>query len=86
MDRAALSARLRAELPAQAPLRLLDPPCFFSRVCTRRAAMEKAGRSVCRDCAQRLRGFEYPLRRPSLQPLYDSARSLTEQLDMTEGE
>ena len=58
------------------------PPCFFSRVCLRRAAIEKAGRSVCRDCAARLRGAEYPLRDPSLQPLYLTGRDAGEALDM----
>jgi hypothetical protein len=39
------------------------PPCFNWRVCRRRAAVEKCGRSVCRECAAALRGVEYP-RRP----------------------
>jgi hypothetical protein len=60
------------------------PPCFFSQVCLRRAAIEKAGRSVCRECAARLRGAEYPLREPSLQPLYLTGRDASEALDMTE--
>jgi hypothetical protein len=60
------------------------PPCFFSQVCLRRAAMEKAGRSVCRGCARRLRGVEYPLRDPSIQPLYLTGRAACEALDMLE--
>jgi hypothetical protein len=60
------------------------PPCFFSRVCLRRAAIEKAGRSVCRGCAARVRGVEYPLRDPSLQPLYLTGRDACEALDMIE--
>ena len=59
-------------------------PCFFSQVCFRRAAIEKAGRSVCRECAGRLRGAEYPLRDASLQPLYLTGRDAAEALDMTE--
>jgi hypothetical protein len=59
-------------------------PCFFSQVCLRRAAIEKAGRSVCRECAARLRGAEYPLRDPSLQPLYLTGRDACEALDMSE--
>ena len=60
------------------------PPCFFSQVCLRRAAIEKAGRSVCRGCAARVRGIEYPLRDPSLQPLYLTGRDASEALDMVE--
>jgi hypothetical protein len=59
-------------------------PCFFSQVCLRRSAIEKGGRSVCRGCAQRMRGLEYPLRDPSLQPLYLTGRSICEELDMVE--
>jgi hypothetical protein len=60
------------------------PPCFFSQVCLRRSAIEKGGRSVCRGCAARMRGVEYPLRDPSLQPLYLTGRSICEELDMVE--
>ncbi len=60
------------------------PPCFFSQVCLRRAAIEKGGRSVCRGCAARMRGVEYPLRDPSLQPLYLTGRDAREALDMIE--
>jgi hypothetical protein len=60
------------------------PPCFFSQVCLRRAAIEKGGRSVCRGCAGRMRGVEYPLRDPSLQPLYLTGRDAREALDMIE--
>ena len=60
------------------------PPCFFSQVCLRRSAIEKAGRSVCRGCAERLRGVEYPLRDPSLQPIYLTGRTICEDLDMVE--
>jgi hypothetical protein len=63
-----------------------SPPCFFARVCAQRAAMEKAGRSVCNGCATRVRGLEYPLRDPSIQPLYLTGRSLSESLDMVEDE
>jgi hypothetical protein len=56
----------RSNLPATA---LADDvtrtPCFFSQVCRRRTAVEKAGRSVCTECAKRLRGFEYPSRDPT---------------------
>ena len=58
------------------------PPCFFSNLCLKRAAIEKAGRSVCVGCAARLRGVEFPLRPPSLQPLYLTGRSAAEALDM----
>ena len=61
------------------------PPCFFARVCQQRAALEKAGRSVCRRCAEtRLRGSEYPLRNSASEPIYMTGRSASEALDMEE--
>jgi hypothetical protein len=59
-------------------------PCFFWNLCERHATLEKAGRSVCRDCAGRLRGREYPLRQPSPEALYLTGRTAAEQMDMTE--
>jgi hypothetical protein len=59
-------------------------PCFFWNLCKARAALEKAGRSVCRPCATRLRGREYPLRGESEAPLYLTGRAAAEALDMTE--
>ncbi len=77
---------LPAPEPSEPPAQheIAAPPCFFSQVCLRRAAIEKAGRSVCRGCAERMRGVEYPLRDPSLQPLYLTGRSAIEDLDMVE--
>jgi len=61
------------------------PPCFFAAVCRQRAALEKAGRSVCHDCAgTRLRGLEYPLRDAETEPLYVTGRAASEALDMVE--
>ena len=37
------------------------PPCFYFGARDRRAALDKAGRSVCRPCSARLTGTEYPL-------------------------
>ena len=74
-----LSASSPADSPAPAP-----PPCFFWSVCSQRAALEKAGRSVCRRCAAKLRGTEYPLRSPCAEPLYFTGRSAAEALDMLE--
>src|SRR5690242_19220568 len=52
------------------PPNSVAPPCFFAGVCRQRAAIEKAGRSVCRECAgTRLRGSEYPLRDAASEPL-----------------
>ena len=59
-------------------------PCFFWNLCECRAAVEKAGRSVCRACAHRLRGREYPLREPSHESLYLTGRTAAEALDMLE--
>ena len=60
------------------------PPCFFWPSCSQRAALEKAGRSVCRRCAARLRGAEYPLRGPAAEPIYFTGRAAAEALDMLE--
>lgn len=65
--------------------RIEAPPCFFALFCLQRAAMEKAGRAVCLLCALHLRGFEYPLRGPSAQPLYLTGRTAAEALDMLDG-
>lgn len=59
-------------------------PCFFWNLCERHAAIEKAGRSVCRACAARLRGREYPLRAASREALYLTGRAAAEALDMLE--
>ena len=67
-----------AEKPAGAS------PCFFWNLCERHADIEKAGRSVCRACAGRLRGREYPLRAASLEALYLTGRAAAEALDMLE--
>jgi len=60
------------------------PPCFFWSVCSQRAALERAGRSVCRGCAAKLRGTEYPLRSPCAEPLYFTGRAAAQALDMLE--
>ena len=61
------------------------PPCFFSNLCHQRAAVEKAGRTVCRECAKaRLQGIEYPLRGSEIEPLYLTGRAASEALDMME--
>jgi hypothetical protein len=63
---------------------IAPPPCFFWKLCSQRADMEKAGRSLCRGCAALLRGAEYPLRNAALEPLYLTGRSVAEALDMVE--
>lgn len=60
------------------------PPCFNWPDCKARAAVEKAGRSVCQDCAGNLKGAEYPLRMPTIKPLYSSGFAAAEALDMVE--
>jgi hypothetical protein len=62
----------------------LSAPCFFWNLCQRRAAVEKAGRSVCRGCAGRVHGREYPVRIPSEESLYLTGRVAAEALDMLE--
>jgi hypothetical protein len=58
------------------------PPCYFWNVCSARATLEKAGRSVCCRCAAHLRGIEYPLREPSIEPIYPTLRAAAEAMDM----
>jgi hypothetical protein len=60
------------------------PPCFFWSLCGSASAIEKVGRSVCRGCAEDLRGIEYPLRKPTIEPLYRTGRLLAEALDIIE--
>lgn len=62
----------------------ISTPCFFGNLCEGRAVLEKAGRSVCRGCAVRLRGREYPLRIASEESLYLTGRAAAEALDMLE--
>lgn len=59
-------------------------PCFFWNLCEARAVIEKGGRSVCRECATRFRGREYPLRGQSADALYLTGRAAAEALDMIE--
>ena len=63
---------------------VVAPPCYFSNVCAQRAVMEKAGRAVCQGCSANLRGFEYPLRGPSPEPLYLSARAAAEAMNIVD--
>jgi hypothetical protein len=61
---------------------LVPLPCFFWKTCSAQSVVEKAGRSVCRACAATLRGTEYPLRAPTLAPLYLTGHAAAESLDM----
>jgi hypothetical protein len=89
---AAIEARVPRTIPARhqqasatARGEAAAPACFFARVCQQRAAIEKSGRTVCRECAEtRLKGNEYPLRDPSAEPLYLTGRVASEALDMFE--
>jgi hypothetical protein len=67
-----------------APQPLVPPPCFNFALCGARAALEKRGRAVCRACAAKLAGREYPLRAPSKRNLYRSVIEMVEALDMYE--
>lgn len=58
------------------------PPCFYFKSCRRRAQIEKHGKSLCRQCAERLKGREYPLRKPSYRPLYINDKEIQEALSM----
>ncbi|MDE3136893.1 MAG: hypothetical protein KGL59_09990 [Acidobacteriota bacterium] len=61
------------------------PPCFFHRDCGGVAEVEKQGKAICRACASGLSGVEYPLRKPSREPLYSKPEELVLQLEMKEG-
>ena len=80
-DNTICSAPVSAEFT---PVGDAAPPCFYWARCAQRAALEKAGRSVCRRCAATLRGTEYPLRGPCLEPIYFTGRVAAEALDMLE--
>lgn len=84
------ATQLPTQSPRQSPRQsevqqvMLSKPCFFWNLCQRSAVVEKAGRCVCRGCAGRLRGKEYPLRGASEESLYLTGRSAAEALDMLE--
>ena len=59
-------------------------PCFYWKSCRRFAAVEKQGKSVCRECAERLKGMPYPMRPPTREPLYLTGWELARDLDMIE--
>lgn len=60
-------------------------PCFFQQECGGTAEIEKQGKAVCRPCAVRIKGAEYPLRAPSREPLYPVPEELARQLGMHAG-
>jgi hypothetical protein len=60
-------------------------PCFYWKACRRYASVEKQGKSVCRECAERLKGMPYPLRLPSRGSIYQSQWEAARDLDMIEG-
>jgi hypothetical protein len=60
----------------------LAPPCFYFRSCRGYAEIEKNGKSLCRCCAGRLKGSEFPLRAPSREPLYSKDRDAAVAMDM----
>jgi hypothetical protein len=63
---------------------LAAPPCFFWHSCRHCAEIEKEGKSVCSACAARLIGRTFPLRAPTLEPLYANGRAAAEASDMIE--
>ena len=46
--------------------------CYF---CGEAAGLEKGGRTVCASCKYRVNGTEYPLRRPTVRPLYNQGEA-----------
>jgi hypothetical protein len=57
-------------------------PCFHFSSCRQNATVEKSGKSLCRSCADRLEGREYPLRPPTREPLYKDDQEVSESLDI----
>jgi hypothetical protein len=57
--RAALSAKRLSEEIGGA-----QAPCFYFAVCRGTQAVSKGGRGVCRACADKMSGVEYPLTGP----------------------
>jgi len=84
--RAPLGWREAQPPPNLVPGEKLDgpPPCFGFRKCARRAEMEKGGRAVCRECAAKMRGAEYPLRKPGRDSLAASILLEIDSLEMIE--
>lgn len=58
------------------------PACFYFRICRNRAGVEKNGKTMCRACAARHPGREFPLRPPSRAPLYGNDRELAVAMDL----
>ena len=58
------------------------PACFYFRICRNCAHIEKDGKTVCRACAARCPGREFPLRPPSRAPLYKDDRELAAAMDL----
>ena len=52
------SERLRSSSAGSSGREITRDPC----ACGREAVVEKSGRTVCRECADGLRGREFPLR------------------------
>lgn len=59
-------------------------PCFFHPKEGERAVVEKQGKSVCRNCADGMRGWEFPLRGPKRTTTFDPGFLETKRLDMLE--
>gem|GEM_PF-6965706 len=38
------------------------PPCFYHAICNGIAVVDKGGKSLCRTCADKTKGQEFPLR------------------------
>jgi hypothetical protein len=57
-------------------------PCFYFSSCRHNATLEKGGKSLCRSCADRSEGREYPLRPPARAPLYRDDQEVAESLGL----
>jgi hypothetical protein len=71
--------RLRSSSAGSGDCEVIGDPCS----CGREAAVEKRGRTVCRECADNLTGREFPLRRGTQRASFGSFTE-REQLSMYE--
>lgn len=60
------SANLRRNFfNSKTPIEPGPVPCFYFARCKGTSALSKQGRSVCRKCADKMQGVEYPLPTPT---------------------
>ncbi len=51
--------------------RIIPSPCFNWRACHNLSTHERAGKSLCDKCGERVIGLRYPLRAPGTPSIWD---------------